>query len=149
MDIVISSVLQGVFLGMLLWVFWVTQEKGNFHAYALWHNKHELLLILLNLKRSVLKKNIYKERADFPFTAILHSWTRIPQVFFWIITNCITDVNLPWQQLNRCKVWYHFYATTLLCTFAMYEYKQKRNQTSEPTQYSMTTSVSKWSLSIV
>ena len=97
---------------------------------------------------SAEKKNIKRE-LTFIFTAILHSWTRIPQVFFWIITNCITDVNLPWQQLNRCKVWYYFYATTLLCTFVMYEYKQKRNQTSEPTQYSMTTLVSKWSLSIV
>lgn len=58
---------------------------------------------------------IFNDLAEyFSLKAILHSWTGIPQVFFWIITNCITDVNLPWQQLNRCKVWCHFYSTSTL-----------------------------------
>ena len=58
---------------------------------------------------------IFNDLAEyFSLKAILHSWTGIPQVFFWIITNCITDVNLPWQQLNRCKVRCHFYSTSTL-----------------------------------
>ena len=58
---------------------------------------------------------IFNDLAEyFSLKAILHSWTGIPQVFFWIITNCITDVNLPWQQLNRCKVWCQFYSTSTL-----------------------------------
>ena len=71
---------------------------------------------------TVLKKYIEREvtfvfndfAEYFSLTAILHSRTRIPQVLFWIITNCITDVNLPWQQPNRCKVWCHFYSTSTL-----------------------------------
>lgn len=108
-----------------------SQEKGNFRAYALGQQAQAspYTAVLLNPKRScmhalntVLKKYIEREvtfifndlAEYFPLTAILHSWTRIPQVLFWIITNCITDVNLPWQQPNRCKVWCHFYSTSTL-----------------------------------
>lgn len=98
-----------------------SQEKGNFHAYALRQQAQaspytveskEVMHALKTVLKAYIEREltfIFNNLAEyFSLTAILHSRVRIPQVLFWIITNCITDVNLPWQQLNRCKVWRHF-----------------------------------------
>ena len=37
-------------------------------------------------------------------TAILHSWIRLSQILIWLITSCVTHVNLPRKQLDRCQV---------------------------------------------
>ena len=104
-----------------------SQEKGNFCAHTLGRQAQASPYTVetkevMHALNTVLKKYVYREvtfifnglAEYFSLTAILHSWTRIPQVLFWIITNCITDVNLPWQQPNRCKVLCHSYSTSTL-----------------------------------